>query len=53
MARASAPAVLEIGEPVFARHGPKAVFIGRWILVWNAAGGISWATTMRLVGKRA
>jgi membrane-associated protein len=29
--------VLEHGEPFFARHGPKAVFFGRWILglrVW-------------------
>jgi membrane protein DedA with SNARE-associated domain len=62
--------VLEIGEPFFERHGPKAVFVGRWILglrtwaswlagasrmpwrsfaVWNAAGGISWATTIGLV----
>jgi membrane protein DedA with SNARE-associated domain len=62
--------VLEIGEPFFERHGPKAVFFGRWILglrtwaswlagatrmpwrsfaVWNAAGGISWATTIGLV----
>jgi membrane protein DedA with SNARE-associated domain len=62
--------VLEIGEPFFDRHGPKAVFAGRWILglrtwaswlagatgmpwksfaVWNAAGGISWATTIGLV----
>ena len=24
--------VLEIGEPFFERHGPKAVFLGRWIL---------------------
>ena len=24
--------VLETGEPFFARHGPKAVFLGRWIL---------------------
>jgi membrane-associated protein len=24
--------VLEIGEPFFARNGPKAVFLGRWIL---------------------
>src|SRR3954452_4303519 len=23
--------VLELGEPFFARHGPKAVFLGRWI----------------------
>jgi membrane protein DedA with SNARE-associated domain len=62
--------VLEWGEPFFERHGPKAVFFGRWILglrtwaswlagasgmpwrsfaVWNAAGGISWATTIGLV----
>jgi membrane protein DedA with SNARE-associated domain len=29
--------VLDYGEPFFARHGPKAVFFGRWILglrVW-------------------
>ncbi|HEU4976115.1 MAG TPA: DedA family protein [Baekduia sp.] len=59
--------VLAFGEPFFARHGPKAVFFGRWILglrvwaswlagithmrwpsflVWNAAGGISWAVTV-------
>src|ERR1700710_2269287 len=24
-------AVLRYGEPFFARHGPKAVFLGRWI----------------------
>ena len=24
--------VLEVGEPFFARHGSKAVFLGRWIL---------------------
>jgi membrane-associated protein len=23
--------MLEIGEPFFARHGPKAVFLGRWV----------------------
>jgi membrane-associated protein len=23
--------VLELGEPFFAKHGPKAVFLGRWI----------------------
>ncbi len=66
--------VLEAGEPFFARHGPKAVFIGRWILglrtwaswlagatrmpwpsfsLWNAAGGISWATTIGLVAYYA
>jgi membrane protein DedA with SNARE-associated domain len=63
--------VLELGEPFFARHGPKAVFFGRWILglrtwaawlagasgmswtpfaIWNAAGGITWAATVGLVG---
>jgi undecaprenyl-diphosphatase len=24
-------AILEKGEPFFARHGPKAVFLGRWV----------------------
>jgi membrane protein DedA with SNARE-associated domain len=23
--------VIELGEPFFARHGPKAVFLGRWV----------------------
>ena len=23
--------LIEIGEPFFARHGPKAVFLGRWV----------------------
>jgi membrane-associated protein len=62
--------VLEIGEPFFARHGPRAVFAGRWIVglrtwaswlagashmrwrsfaLWNAAGGIAWATTIGLL----
>lgn len=62
--------VLEYGEPFFDRHGPKAVFYGRWILglrvwaswlagatrmpwskflVWNALGGIAWATTVGLL----
>jgi membrane-associated protein len=70
--------VLEVGEPFFARHGSKAVFLARWILglrtwaswlagsshmpwrsfsLWNAAGAISWATTISLVayyaGQRA
>jgi membrane protein DedA with SNARE-associated domain len=34
---ASRRRVLETGEPFFERHGPKAVFFGRWILglrVW-------------------
>jgi membrane-associated protein len=62
--------VLEIGEPFFERHGPKAVFFGRFILglrtwaawiagatrmrwrsffVWNALGGICWATVIGLL----
>jgi membrane protein DedA with SNARE-associated domain len=61
--------MLEIGDPFFAKHGPKAVFLGRWIVglrvwaawlagasemrwrtffVWNAAGGICWATSVGL-----
>jgi membrane-associated protein len=61
--------VLSWGEPFFERHGPKAVFAGRFILglrvwaswlagathmrwrtflVWNALGGICWATVMGL-----
>ena len=60
---------LALGEPFFAKHGPKAVFLGRWVsglriasawlagisgmrwptfLVWNALGGIFWATTVGL-----
>jgi membrane-associated protein len=63
-------AVLEKGEPFFAKHGPKAVFLGRWVaglriaaswlaginrmpwrvfLLWNALGGIVWATTVGLL----
>jgi membrane protein DedA with SNARE-associated domain len=59
--------VIEIGEPFFAKHGPKAVFLGRWVsglriasawlagingmswpvfLVWNALGGIVWASAV-------
>jgi membrane-associated protein len=62
--------VLLIGEPFFERHGPKAVFFGRFILglrtwaswlagatrmpwrsflLWNALGGICWATAVGLV----
>ena len=40
--------VLEVGEPFFARHGPKAVFLGRWILglrVW--ASWLAGITHMR------
>ena len=66
--------VLQVGEPFFARHGSKAVFLGRWILglrtwaswlagashmpwrsflLWNAAGAISWATTIGLIAYYA
>jgi membrane-associated protein len=62
--------VLARGEPFFERHGPKAVFFGRFILglrtwaswlaganhmrwrtffLWNALGGICWATAVGLV----
>jgi membrane protein DedA with SNARE-associated domain len=62
-------ALLELGQPFFERHGPKAVFLGRWVsglriasawlagmnrmrwptfLVWNALGGIFWATAVAL-----
>lgn len=62
--------VLALGEPFFERHGPKAVFFGRFLLglrvwaswlagatkmrwraffVWNALGGICWATGIGLL----
>src|SRR5580692_7117823 len=62
--------VLSTGEPFFERHGPKAVYFGRFLLglrvwaswlagatrmhwrsffVWNALGGISWATAIGLL----
>jgi membrane-associated protein len=62
--------VLRVGEPFFERHGPKAVFFGRFLLglriwaswlagatrmhwrsfaVWNALGGITWATAVGLI----
>ncbi len=62
--------VLVIGEPFFDRHGPKAVFFGRFVLglrvwaswlagatrmhwrsfvLWNALGGITWATAIGLL----
>jgi membrane protein DedA with SNARE-associated domain len=62
--------VLTVGEPFFERHGPKAVFLGRFVLglrvwaswlagathmrwrtflLWNALGGIFWATVMGLL----
>jgi len=61
--------VLVTGEPFFERHGPKAVFFGRFLLglrvwaswlagathmpwrsffLWNATGGICWATAIGL-----
>ncbi|HEX3510606.1 MAG TPA: DedA family protein [Solirubrobacteraceae bacterium] len=62
--------VIVSGEPFFERHGPKAVFFGRFILglrvwaswlagvthmrwrsffLWNALGGICWATAIGLI----
>jgi membrane protein DedA with SNARE-associated domain len=62
--------VLELGEPFFEKHGPKAVFFGRFLLglrvwaswlagatrmrwrsflLWNALGGICWATGIGLL----
>jgi membrane-associated protein len=62
--------VLRVGEPFFKRHGPKAVFFGRFVLglrvwaswlagathmhwrsfvLWNALGGICWATGVGLI----
>jgi membrane protein DedA with SNARE-associated domain len=62
--------VLRVGEPFFERHGPKAVYFGRFLLglrvwaswlagatrmhwrsfvIWNALGGISWATAIGLI----
>src|SRR5487761_413568 len=62
--------VLQTGEPFFERHGPKAVFFGRFLLglrvwaswlagathmrwrsflLWNALGGITWATAIGLL----
>ena len=62
--------VLATGEPFFERHGPKAVFFGRFVLglrvwaswlagathmpwrsfvLWNALGGICWATAVGLL----
>src|ERR1700681_1285504 len=61
---------LETGEPFFERHGARALFFGRFVLVlrvwaswlagatrmkwqtfvlWNALGGISWATAIGLL----
>lgn len=61
---------LQSGEAFFERHGPKAVFLGRFVLglrvwaswlagathmrwrsffLWNALGGITWATAIGLI----
>jgi membrane protein DedA with SNARE-associated domain len=61
---------LQNGEAFFERHGPKAVFLGRFVLglrvwaswlagathmrwrsffLWNALGGICWATAIGLL----
>jgi len=66
--------VISAGDRFFKQHGPKAVFIGRWIalvrfavawlagiehmrfrtfFVYNALGGITWATAYGLVGYYA
>lgn len=66
--------ILDYGEPFFARHGAKTVFLGRWIailrvgaawlagvhgmrwrtfLIWNALGGIAWATSIGLIAYAA
>jgi membrane protein DedA with SNARE-associated domain len=63
--------LLAFGDRFFAKHGPKAVFLGRWValvrvtaawmagasgmrmrtfFLWNALGGILWATTVGIVG---
>jgi membrane protein DedA with SNARE-associated domain len=63
-------AVLAYADDFFERHGPKAVFLGRWVVivrvtaawmagasamrfrtffVYNALGGITWATTVGLL----
>jgi membrane protein DedA with SNARE-associated domain len=61
--------IIRRGEPFFARYGPRAVFLGRWVaflriavawlagishmrwrtfLLWNALGGLAWATSVAL-----
>jgi membrane protein DedA with SNARE-associated domain len=70
LTRPYAEKYLPRGERFFAKHGGKAVFLGRFVavlrvtaawvagishmrwwrfLVWNAAGGIVWATSVALV----
>jgi membrane protein DedA with SNARE-associated domain len=64
-------ALLIHGDRFFEAHGPKAVFLGRWVallrvtaavlaganrmewrkfFLWNALGGIAWATSIGLAG---
>jgi len=64
-------ALLVHGDRFFEKHGPKAVFLGRWVallrvtaavlaganrmewrkfFLWNALGGVAWATTVGLAG---
>ena len=64
-------ALLTHGDRFFDEHGPKAVFLGRWVallrvtaavlaganrmpwrsfFLWNALGGIAWATSIGLAG---
>jgi membrane-associated protein len=40
--------VLEHGEPFFARHGPKAVFLGRWVSGLRIAS--AWLAGMNRMG---
>jgi membrane protein DedA with SNARE-associated domain len=62
--------LIDAGDRFFAKHGNKAVFLGRWValvrisaawmagisgmrfshfFIYNALGGITWATTVGLV----
>jgi membrane protein DedA with SNARE-associated domain len=64
-------ALLAYGDKFFAKHGAKAVFLGRWMalvrvtaawmagasgmpmrtfFLWNLLGGVTWATTVGIVG---
>jgi membrane protein DedA with SNARE-associated domain len=40
--------IIEQGEPFFARHGPKAVFLGRWVTGLRIAS--SWLAGMNKMG---
>ena len=43
-------AALEKGEPFFAKHGPKAVFLGRWVAVLRTwVAWLAGATRMRWI----